>query len=227
MPLPPDRARGCQAPPPSPRQKLAEAMFSFTRLISDLPVPPSNARVHTPLGLSSSLLFPWLFEKVTSETKQSSPASRHGPSAEDVSGRRWRRRRGWLAPATRSPNPFTWSGVLPSGRRLLPPPLITSSPSSWGREWSKQQTKRRLNSTLFLSAASPQPPGKPFSEIKESPSATFSLAGLFQKKLVDLGDAGIYCADNSFFIVQKTRSIQSFLLLPSLGLIKKANSKKE
>lgn len=184
MPLPPDRARGCQAP--SPRQKLAEAMFSFTRLISDLPAPPSNARVHTPLGLSSSsssLLFPWLFEKVTSETKQSSPASRRGPSARRCEPGGDGEGGGRVGSLRRRAAQIRLVGPALSPRRLLLPPSITSSPSSWGKRREQTANGETFEfNPLPLSAASPQPPGKPFSEIKESPSATFSLAGLFKKK---------------------------------------------
>lgn len=85
MPLPPDRARGCQAP--SPRQKLAEAMFSFTRLISDLPAPPSNARVHTPLGLSSSSssFFRGCLKKLLRRPNKARPPRAAVPLPEDVS----------------------------------------------------------------------------------------------------------------------------------------------
>lgn len=75
------------------------------------------------------------------------------------------------------------------------------------------------------------PPSQAFSEIKESQSATFSLARwLACFRLVDLCVVvavvvggffvclGFYCVDNSLFIVQKTRSIRSLLLLPALSL---------
>lgn len=186
MPLPPDRARGCQAPPPSPRQKLAEAMFSFTRLISDLPVSPSNARVHTPLGLSSSLLFfPWLFEKVTSETKQSSPASRHGPfcrrcEREEMEKTEGLARSGDAQPKSvylvrRSPLPVVFFSLHPSLNYFFAVVL--------GEE-NGANSKRRdvLNSTLFLSAASPQPPRQAFLRDQRVSKRNFLARWLVSKK---------------------------------------------